>query len=171
MQAQKNVAVCSFEPSPVNFYLLAANLRANNSHSIQALPFSLSSDRGVFKWCGSISPGEAGENCQIDKKGPLALQVYSMDTLIKDGIARFPNHIKIDVDGFESKIIDGGRKTLKDDRLKLIMFEVDESNPTTTDMIIESLKEDGFSNHVKRHSPYFNDNQYLPSANYLFRKV
>jgi len=30
MQAQKNVAVCSFEPSPVNFYLLAANLRANN---------------------------------------------------------------------------------------------------------------------------------------------
>jgi len=36
----KNAAVCSFEPSPVNFYLLAANLRVNNSHSIQAFPFA-----------------------------------------------------------------------------------------------------------------------------------
>ena len=36
----------------------------------------------------------------------------------------FPNHLKIDVDGLEDKIIDGAARTLEDRRLKSVLIEI-----------------------------------------------
>ncbi len=36
----------------------------------------------------------------------------------------FPNHVKIDVDGIEDKIVAGASRTLEDPRLKTVLIEV-----------------------------------------------
>lgn len=169
--ARQDISVCSFEPSPVNFYLLAANINVNKIRRIEAYPFGLSDDNHIVKWEGSLSPGEGGTDFQIDKSGKLALQTYSIDRLIMNSSAPFPNHIKLDVDGHERKIIDGAITTLSDIRLKSIMVEVDERDEKTTDYIIQILKRNSFSTPIRRHAPYFDENHYLPICNYLFHRI
>lgn len=100
-----------------------------------------------------------------------AIQTYSIDELIAIQAAPFPNHIKLDVDGIESLILAGAEKTLADARLLSVMVEVDEGNKRTTDDIVELLKRKGFKEPVRRHSPYFENNHYLPIGNYLFAKT
>jgi len=47
-----------------------------------------------------------------------------LDYLWKEWRLEFPNHIKIDVDGLEEKIINGASKTLEDCRLKSMLIEI-----------------------------------------------
>ena len=51
----------------------------------------------------------------------------------------FPDHIKIDVDGIENKIIEGGSKTLRNPQLKSILIEIN-SNRKEDKKIIDKLK-------------------------------
>lgn len=54
----------------------------------------------------------------------------------------FPNHMKIDVDGLEEKIVVGAAQTLKDRRLKSILIEV--SGNDGAEFIFRCLTEAGF---------------------------
>lgn len=56
----------------------------------------------------------------------------------------FPNHIKIDVDGLEEKIIAGAAQTLKDRRLKSVLVEVSQSK-RDSDPIVQGFTQVGFS--------------------------
>ena len=65
-----------------------------------------------------------------------------------------PSHIKLDVDGFEEKIINGGKETLKNPDLKSILIEItdyDGSKKRIVDILIAS----GFNNN---HPLNFQDN-------------
>ena len=55
----------------------------------------------------------------------------------------FPNHIKIDVDGLEEKIISGGLQTLSDGRLKSVLVEVS-SEDIEHSPIVQKLVGEGF---------------------------
>lgn len=167
---RKDVVVCSFEPSPVNYWLLSANV-INNSNGCQitTYPFGLSDNSMVLKWAPHTSPGSADN--QLTCCGTSAVQVYSIDDLVGLRAAPFPNHIKLDVDGIELSILNGAQKTLSDGRLKSVMVEIDESEKQTTHSIINMLMRLGFSEPVKRHSPYYDENYYLPMGNYLFMRV
>ena len=46
-----------------------------------------------------------------------------------------PNHIKIDVDGIENKIIEGARQTLKNPILRSLLIEVNGNSPRDISMI------------------------------------
>jgi len=48
----------------------------------------------------------------------------SLDALAEPFGAAFPNHIKIDVDSIEDKIVAGGSKVLADPRLRSVMIEL-----------------------------------------------
>ena len=50
--------------------------------------------------------------------------VASLDDLTYKYELPFPNHIKIDVDGFEREVISGGINLIKDTRLRTILIEV-----------------------------------------------
>lgn len=56
----------------------------------------------------------------------------------------FPNHIKIDVDGLEEKIINGATKTLEDRRLKSVLIEISEKTGGA-DPIRRRLTQAGFT--------------------------
>ena len=56
----------------------------------------------------------------------------------------FPNHVKIDVDGLEEKIISGSAHTLADRRLRSVLVEVS-GKDGSADPILQSLTQVGFT--------------------------
>jgi len=56
----------------------------------------------------------------------------------------FPNHLKIDVDGLEEKVIAGATKTLEDRRLKSVLVEIS-ARQGSTDPILQKLSQAGFT--------------------------
>ena len=60
----------------------------------------------------------------------------------------FPNHIKVDVDGNEDKVLNGMQKILKDRRLLTISVEVNKRNDLAND-IHQLISESGFVRSLK----------------------
>ncbi len=67
----------------------------------------------------------------------------SMDHLWQTWGLDFPNHVKIDVDGLEEKIIAGAAQTLEDRRLKSVLIEISASKGGL-DPILQRLTQVGF---------------------------
>jgi hypothetical protein len=70
--------------------------------------------------------------------------VYSVDDFIERFASAFPTHIKIDVDGLETQILAGSRRTLADPSLKSVLVEVDERDQARPGQIDAVLGEFGF---------------------------
>ena len=49
---------------------------------------------------------------------------YSIDSFIETFDAPFPNHLKMDIDGVQDKVIKGAYQTLRDPRMKTAMLEL-----------------------------------------------
>jgi FkbM family methyltransferase len=132
----KGHTVLSFEPSPANYYLLSRNIEINkldNNILAYCIAFNDITKLDTFfmantKLGGSLNSfGEA-----IDWQGnsyiPLLKQAmvgYSVDDFVRYFNPPFPNHIKLDVDGIEGKIVKGAKETLGDNRLKSVLVELD----------------------------------------------
>jgi len=166
---RKNLKVFAFEPSPVNFWLLTTSSAVNNFEGrLVTLPFALTDSKTILYF--SPNAAAASADNQVLGMGVTAVQTYSIDELIAIQPDSFPNHIKIDVDGIEPLILAGAKNTLKDARLVSLMIEVDEREEETKGSMVELLTQAGFGQPIKRHSPYFDKNHYLPLSNYIFTR-
>jgi hypothetical protein len=67
-----------------------------------------------------------------------------LDTLIDRGVLQVPDHIKIDVDGFEHRVIEGAANTLRDPKVRSLLIE---TNPSLTEhqAMIVALENLGFT--------------------------
>lgn len=167
--AKKDVVVQAFEPSPVNYWLLVRNTAINKFDKTTTYPFALSDRNGISFWEPNLSAGSADN--QLARAGKVAcVQTYKIDELVKYPGVEFPNHIKLDVDGIERLILEGGGDTLQDKRVRSLMCEVDENDSQETRRIVEFLSARGFGLPVTRHPPYFDQSHYAPWFNYLFIK-
>lgn len=135
--ASKNVNVVSFEPESSNFYQLNLNILDNSFHHlIKAYPFSAGTKLDIGDLdLDTLKVGGSGhtfrhKNKKNLKKKQLFSQgsiVINLDYFIK--ISNFfPNYIKIDVDGNEDQVVDGMEETLKHEKLKSILIEIDHKN-------------------------------------------
>jgi FkbM family methyltransferase len=148
--------VIAFEPMCANFELLNRNIYINKlSENITALNVALNDCSIVAKLnVSSFLPGKAGHGFNNDLLSPTSTIVepdfkqgvlgLSMDDFIDLFSQPFPNHIKIDVDGNEPKILKGMEKTLQDRRLKTIAIELDTENREQDAHVIELLEAAGF---------------------------
>jgi hypothetical protein len=82
----------------------------------------------------------------------------------------FPNHIKIDVDGIEGKIIKGAEKTLSDKRVKSILVELDNSREDYCTEVMEAIEKAGMKFIKKQHAPMFDNGEYSAGYNYIFMR-
>lgn len=139
--ALKGNRVLSFEPLPANLYLLNKNVELNNFNGLVSafgIAFSNETKLDIFNIQDS-GIGAAMNNSLIPllerEKDPSIIKhlsiVYSIDGFIYQFNPLFPNHIKIDIDGAESLIIQGAQKTLEDKRLKSILIELNEDSDET----------------------------------------
>jgi FkbM family methyltransferase len=144
----KRSEVLAFEPAAFNHALLCDNIRLNGLQDRVAaygLAFSDRSELGRLT-VADDEPGAAVVSVGDAPVGRLhqAALVYTIDDFIARFAPPFPTHIKIDVDGLETEILEGSRRTLADPRLKSLLFEVDERDGARPEQIDAVLGEFGF---------------------------
>jgi len=134
--AQKS-KVIAFEPESQNFAQLCKNIELNKLHN-QIIPFcaGLSDETGLsrlhlsqFLWDGGSSCHSLNEEVGFDLKPRHSDFVqgvvsYEIDKAVKEGMMPIPQFIKIDVDGFEHKVIEGALLTLKKPEVRSLCIEV-----------------------------------------------
>ena len=54
----------------------------------------------------------------------------TLDELVGAGVLPQPSHIKIDVDGFEHKVVAGAARALRDAKLRSMIVEINRNLPT-----------------------------------------
>jgi len=148
----RGVNVIAFEPEAENYAMLVKNLALNNLTSkafclavsdTQKLDVLHMSDRGLGGSCHSF--GEAVDAFGAHRNGNHPEQGcvgMSIDELVERGLPK-PEYIKIDVDGFEPKVIKGAHKTLKG--VKSMVIEVNPALPAHLAMVDELTKVYGFT--------------------------
>jgi len=131
----KNCRVIAFEPSVFNLELLARNIFLNNlQERITIFPLALSNILGpnimkltTQEWGGALS--SFGENVGWDGK-PIndIFSFYTYGCSMDETMSIFnlpqPHFIKIDVDGIEHIILEGGQDILK--KIRGILIEIND---------------------------------------------
>jgi len=69
----------------------------------------------------------------------MAALGYTVDGLVALAGMPFPNHIKMDIDGNEDKMLAGAHRTLVDSRIKSLMFEFQPGNAEPMTKEVEAL--------------------------------
>ncbi len=154
----RGVRVCAFEPESLNFALLNRNIVANGLEAHVIAYCAAISDRSGFGEL-HLSQFMAGGSCHsLDEKlDPFhrpSTPVYtqgcvsaSLDELVRAGRVPPPHYIKIDVDGFEPKVIHGAADTIRAGSVRSLLIEVNQNLPDHMAMV-RDLNALGF-----RHDP------------------
>ena len=87
----------------------------------------------------------------------------TINYLLDNKILEVPDYIKIDVDGIEHLILEGGDKYLKNKKIKSLSIEINENFKEQYDEVLKIMRENNFKilhkkNNIKTHE---NDNKHL----------
>ncbi|MDC0355670.1 FkbM family methyltransferase [Candidatus Pelagibacter sp.] len=135
----KKSKIYAFEPSTSNLRVLSRNIYINNLQEnifINQLP--LSNKPNIFlpmkenDFQEGVSLNTFGENFNFEGDEYIAKNEYSIlgtsiDYMVEKNIMDVPDYIKIDVDGIEHLILEGGKQTLKNLKIKSILIEVNDN--------------------------------------------
>ena len=94
----------------------------------------------------------------------------TLDQLVQRRVLPVPTHIKIDVDGLEHKVLDGGRNTLADRRVKSVLVEIN-TNLSEHQRVIEDMLALGFSYSADQvYSAMRREGPFKGMGNHVFRR-
>jgi len=140
-----NSTVYSFEPQFTNLNLIAKNIQINNiNKNVIIMPFPVFNKNKISNFfLTDFIGGYAGAT--FSKKISSQFKKYyyktiglSLDQLFELNYIKFPNLIKIDVDGNEEQVIEGLKKIIK--KAKKITILVENASNTSTKKIDVKLK-------------------------------
>jgi FkbM family methyltransferase len=115
----------AIEPVPTTFARLLDNIRLNNlSDRVVAINFGVAHEAGTMKFTSDldtvnhvIAAGEGSSNT-------IEVNVTTLDDVIGSSGS---NLIKIDVEGFETSVLEGAVRTLRSDSLHSVIMELNGS--------------------------------------------
>ncbi|HYL33478.1 MAG TPA: FkbM family methyltransferase [Stellaceae bacterium] len=177
----RRIRVLAFEPSAANYFLLNRNIELNKLDGIvQGLCVAFSDDDRIDA-LNMLSTGLGGALSSfgepIDpfgktfsarfRQGAIG---FSIDAFIDHFRPTFPNHLKIDVDGIEDRIIAGAQRTLADGRLKSLSIELDSGRVEYTNSVVARVERAGLLLMARRHSDMIESGEYKSIFNYQFRR-
>lgn len=178
-----DIHVVSFEPSAANYHILSRNIEINKMDSLISgfcIAFSDKSEVGCLNMSNTI-PGGAlscfgksqeiysvcGQNYDVlFNQGMIG---FTIDDFIEMFSAPVPNYLKIDVDSIEDKIIDGASKTLRDDRLRSVLIELD-TKEENYGKIISSFENAGMRLVTDRHTQTYDYGHFSSMYNHIFAR-
>jgi FkbM family methyltransferase len=178
----RKVRVLAFEPSAANYFLLNRNIELNDlADWMQAycLAFSDGTRIDTLNMQNTDLGGALSSfGSTVDESGQTFVPVfrqgsigYSVDQFVERFAPPFPNHIKIDVDGIEDRIVAAAAATLRDARLRSLSIELDDARPDYTQSVIASIERAGLALVAKRQSEMIAAGAYKHIFNYQFRRA
>ncbi len=124
--------IYSFEPSPINYIYASKNISLNNFKNIKLINQGLGNENAnAFLY--NVNPNnrgmlrllqEDGNNSSFEKE---EVQIDTLDSSMQKFSIPKPDFIKIDVEGFEYKVLHGASRTLEEYHPKLFI-ELDDNN-------------------------------------------
>lgn len=176
--ASKGIKVIAFEPESQNYAQLNRNIFLNQVQDrVTGLSIAVGETSAIdHLFLSAFTVGGAVNNLgnSIDynhqpmksafKQGVLSM---SLDDLIEKYSLPIPNHIKIDIDGLESKVIFGAKKTLGHVELKSVLIELNDNLPEDAN-IVKILQNNKFTLKGKYHAPMFDLTEFKNIYNYIF---
>ena len=173
--------VFAFEPESQNFALLCRNVFVNRA-AARLTPFAVAlSDATGFDLLhvGSFAPGQSCHSFAEPVDDRLRERQFpftqgcaatTLDRLVADGVVAPPRHLKIDVDGFEHKVVAGAGATLADGACRSVMIEVNRDLAPHREMVAE-LAAMGFTHDpAQANRDMAKDGRFRGVGNILFRR-
>ena len=175
-----NCEVISFEPSTSNLRILSRNISINNLENkikIFTNPLYNKTDQfskmqeGKFLEGGALNSFDVDYNFEgknFESKMNYQLLGKSINSILENKILEVPSHIKLDVDGIEHLILEGGDKYLKHENLLTLSVEVNANFTDQYKRVLKIIKENNFKvlhkknneemykNRISKHSNTFN---------------
>ncbi len=99
-----------------------------------------------------------------------AMVGFSIDDFVEQFNPSFPNHIKIDVDGIENRIIIGAKNILSDKRLKSVLVELNTKRKDYCNEVINVLNDSGLKLFKKEHAPEVDNTRFSNVYNHIFTR-
>ncbi len=181
--SHENIQIISFEPSTSNLRILSQNISKNNlSKKINICQFALTNKKNKFlnlnesgfeEGSALHSYGETinHEGNQIKSQNKYSLYGTSIDFLIENEILETPDYIKIDVDGIEHLILDGGKKCLLSKKIKGISLELNENFKEQFEKSLNILSKSNFELKEKRRTDLIAvSKEFENTYNFIFEK-
>jgi FkbM family methyltransferase len=177
--ATRGVNVFAFEPEAQNYALLNKNIISNGlSAKITGYCAALSDADSFAKlYLNSSAAGDSGHTIgeSLDhnlRKREIELVQggisVRLDHLVESAALPVPNHIKIDVDGLEHKVISGAETVLRCPALRSILVELNTLLPQHLN-VVEILSAHGFTcQNTKTVTSAATEGKFKGLANHIF---
>ncbi len=145
---RRKAKVLAFEPLPTTFHDLVSNLAGNDlTNQVEALCMAFSDNTKIESLkIVNMESGYSG-NTLIGSDVPADTNKIDVLCMTIDDFSNLfgvevPDYVKIDVDGGELDILQGGRRVLSDAKVKSVLVEID--FPELTEQIISLMESYGF---------------------------
>jgi FkbM family methyltransferase len=155
--ALKGIRTYAFEPEQSNFDALLQNRDLNSaSAGSRLLPYRLAVGERTGKatlkigqpWAGGHQKVVQMPSSRVDPGFDFAaeqeIDIVGLDAFVERERLPFPTHIKVDVDGSELPFVMGAQNTLRDPRLKSVIFELCKTDEKYS-QITGALQESGLA--------------------------
>jgi FkbM family methyltransferase len=176
--------IIAFEPSSSNLRVLTRNISINNlEKNIKVIPMPLTNKKNVFQEMneGQFIEGGAlnsfGEKFDFEGKKFKPTMKYNLlgttiNYFLENSILDIPDYIKIDVDGIEHFILEGGDKFLNHKKVKSLSIEINENFKQQYETVLYLMKKYGFKLLHKKHNEdmFSKQSKFNKTFNYIFVK-
>ena len=171
--------VYAFEPSVFNLETLARNIGLNGlCDRVTIFPLPLCRQMEIqslnmtsMEWGGALSTfgkdfGHDGR--KMEKIFSFQTVGVSMDDAVGDFRIPVPDYVKMDVDGLEHLILQGGSAVLKN--IKGMLVEINDGFAEQADVSASILKQAGFRLVEKAHSELVHNSAFSSAYNQIWEK-
>ena len=178
-----NSTTIAFEPSSSNLRVLTRNISINNlEKNIKVIPLPLTNKENIFQEMSESFFVEGGAlnsfGVKFDFEGKefkptmkYNLLGTTMNYFIENSILDIPDYIKIDVDGIEHLIVEGGDKFLNNEKVKSLSIEINENFNEQYKKILDLMEKFNFKIvHRKHNDSFVSGSRYTTTYNYIFLK-
>lgn len=178
----KNSTTFAFEPSSANLRILTRNISINNlEKKIKVIPIPLTNKKNAFQEMkeSDFSEGSAlnsfGEKYDFEgekfnPKIKYSLFGTTINYFLESSILEIPDYIKIDVDGIEHLILEGGNNFLNNKKIKSLSVEINENFSEHCKKVLDLMKEYNFKILHKKHNEknFSSESKFSKTFNYVF---
>jgi len=174
----------AFEPSSSNLRVLTRNISINNlEKNIKVISMPLTNKKNIFQEMkeGQFIEGGAmnsfGEKFDFEGKEFQTTMKYNllgttMNYFIENHILETPDYIKVDVDGIEHLILEGGDKFLNNQKVKSLSIEINENFKEQYEKVLDLMEKNKFRILHKKFNDDFQleGSKFNKTFNYVFIK-